>query len=414
MHCDAAVAVGQSGKPIRSAAAFGFSPSDLLSAYGLPRPRPARQRPDDRDRRRLRRPERRGRPRRLPRPFGLPACTTRQRLLPQGRPERRHAATRGANAGWAQEIALDLDMVSAICPNCKILLVEASSPTRSPTWRAAVDTRRQRWAPRRSPTATAAASSAARPTYEQSLQPPRRRRHGVSSGDAGYGVEYPAASPYVTAVGGTTLQPRRQRRAAGPRPPGAAPAAAARPTSPSRRGRPTPAASRRTRRRRVGGRRPDTGVAVYDSYGVPGPAGCVFGGTSVAAPIVAGVYALAGNGALRRLRRLPATSHRDLALRRDLGQQRHLPLALPVHRGAGFDGPTGLGTPNGSSATGTTPAPSTITPIVKAALPSVKISRRTVKVSRGGTLRVRISCPFGAACGGSPSCCAPRCAAAAA
>ena len=32
-----------------------------------------------------------------------------------------------ANGGWAQEISLDLDMASAICPNCNILLVEASS-----------------------------------------------------------------------------------------------------------------------------------------------------------------------------------------------------------------------------------------------------------------------------------------------
>lgn len=32
-----------------------------------------------------------------------------------------------ADAGWAGEISLDLDMVSAICPNCHILLVEADS-----------------------------------------------------------------------------------------------------------------------------------------------------------------------------------------------------------------------------------------------------------------------------------------------
>ena len=75
-------------------------------------------------------------------------------------------------------------------------------------------------------------------------------------------------------------------------------------------------------------------------------------------------------------------------------------LAYLCTAGLGFDGPTGVGTPNGASATGTTPAQSTTTPIVKATLPSVKISRRTVKVSRGGTLKVRISCPFGAACKG--------------
>ena len=38
------------------------------------------------------------------------------------------------DAGWATEISLDLDMVSAACPDCKILLVEANSSRRSPTW----------------------------------------------------------------------------------------------------------------------------------------------------------------------------------------------------------------------------------------------------------------------------------------
>ncbi|HVA33027.1 MAG TPA: S8 family serine peptidase [Candidatus Baltobacteraceae bacterium] len=37
----------------------------------------------------------------------------------------------GANAGWQGETALDLDMVSAACPNCNILLVEAYSAANS-------------------------------------------------------------------------------------------------------------------------------------------------------------------------------------------------------------------------------------------------------------------------------------------
>ena len=32
-----------------------------------------------------------------------------------------------ANGGWAQEMSLDLDMASAICPQCDVLLVEAGS-----------------------------------------------------------------------------------------------------------------------------------------------------------------------------------------------------------------------------------------------------------------------------------------------
>ena len=34
-----------------------------------------------------------------------------------------------SNASWAEEISLDLDMVSAICPNCHILLMAAKTPS---------------------------------------------------------------------------------------------------------------------------------------------------------------------------------------------------------------------------------------------------------------------------------------------
>src|SRR5215472_12198618 len=62
--------------------------------------------------------------------FGLPACTTGNGCF-------RKAAQDGsthfprANGGWAQEISLDLDMVSAICPNCRIILVQANSASHS-------------------------------------------------------------------------------------------------------------------------------------------------------------------------------------------------------------------------------------------------------------------------------------------
>ena len=36
-------------------------------------------------------------------------------------------ATAPADVGWSVEISLDLQMVSAICPKCNILLVEATS-----------------------------------------------------------------------------------------------------------------------------------------------------------------------------------------------------------------------------------------------------------------------------------------------
>ena len=58
--------------------------------------------------------------------FGLPACTTANGCF---RKVDQNGGTRypKKNGGWAQEISLDLDMVSAICPNCHILLVESNT-----------------------------------------------------------------------------------------------------------------------------------------------------------------------------------------------------------------------------------------------------------------------------------------------
>jgi hypothetical protein len=45
---------------------------------------------------------------------------------PTDRLIRRHSYP-ATNAGWAEEISLDVEMASAICPQCKILLVEAAT-----------------------------------------------------------------------------------------------------------------------------------------------------------------------------------------------------------------------------------------------------------------------------------------------
>ena len=58
--------------------------------------------------------------------FGLPACTTANGCFRKV-DQRGGTAYPAPNGGWAQEISLDLDMVSAICPNCHILLVESDT-----------------------------------------------------------------------------------------------------------------------------------------------------------------------------------------------------------------------------------------------------------------------------------------------
>jgi subtilase family serine protease len=92
---------------------------------------------------------------------------------------------------------------------------------------------------------------------------------------------------------------------------------------------------------------PNTGVAVYDSTSYQGARGWMqFGGTSVAAPVVASVYALAGNGAAPSYPYGHASSLFDVTS----GANGSCSVAYLCHGAAGFDGPTGLGTPNGTGA----------------------------------------------------------------
>src|SRR5579859_4262240 len=63
--------------------------------------------------------------------YGLPACTTANGCF---RKVDEHGGTRYPKPApksddWTGEEALDIDMVSAVCPQCQILLLEASSPT---------------------------------------------------------------------------------------------------------------------------------------------------------------------------------------------------------------------------------------------------------------------------------------------
>src|SRR5208283_3512516 len=61
--------------------------------------------------------------------YGLPACTTANGCFKKVNQTGETSHYPAAEAGWAVEISLDIDMVSAACPNCHILLVEATEPT---------------------------------------------------------------------------------------------------------------------------------------------------------------------------------------------------------------------------------------------------------------------------------------------
>ena len=100
---------------------------------------------------------------------------------------------------------------------------------------------------------------------------------------------------------------------------------------------------------------PNTGVGVYDTYG--GNGWFVFGGTSVASPIV-GVDVRAGatRGHDEPARELPVRARPSASQRRDGREQRQLRRSYLCTAVVGYDGPTGLGTPNGVAAFTSAPA----------------------------------------------------------
>jgi len=93
---------------------------------------------------------------------------------------------------------------------------------------------------------------------------------------------------------------------------------------------------------------PNTGVAVYDTYQSNGWQ--VYGGTSASAPIVAATYALAGTPLSGTYPASYPYAHPSALYDVTSGSNGTCsPLYLCTAR-AGYDGPTGLGTPNGITA----------------------------------------------------------------
>jgi subtilase family serine protease len=131
--------------------------------------------------------------------YGLPACTTANGCFKKVNQTGGTSYPR-TNGGWAQEISLDLDMVSVVCPNCHIILVEASSSSFANLGAAENEAASLKPSSISNSYGGSDTTDASEPYYNHP---------GIaitaSSGDGGYGVEFPASSFYVTAVGGTSL-----------------------------------------------------------------------------------------------------------------------------------------------------------------------------------------------------------------
>ncbi|MGI8587412.1 MAG: S53 family peptidase [Chloroflexia bacterium] len=273
--------------------------------------------------------------------YGLPACTTANGCFRKVDQNGGTTYPRG-NSGWGQEISLDLDMVSAICPNCHILLVEAktSSLTNLGT---AVNTAARLGANAIS-NSYGGGESSSDTSYDNTYFNHPGIAITVSSGDNGYGVQYPAASQYVTAVGGTSLIRNGSSRGWGETVWNGAGSGCST-YDPKPNWQHDSGCSRRTVADVAAVADPNTGVAVYDTYSSSG--WLVFGGTSVASPIIGSVYALAGNSS-SVVYGSYSYSHTGSLFDVTSGSNGSCGGSYLCTGKTGYDGPTGNGTPNGT------------------------------------------------------------------
>jgi len=280
--------------------------------------------------------------------FGLPPCTTANGCF-------RRVDQNGGNthppvdADWALEISLDLDAASALCPNCRIVLVEANS-----NWLSDLTTAQAQ-------AVTQGANQISDSwTFPDSGVPPATLFSfpGVAtvaaSGDKGYvgtsASNYPAALASVTAAGGTSLtaasDPASLRGWSEAAWSGAGSGCnlnIAKPlwqTDSSCAGRSYVDISADAD--------PATGISIYD-----GSAGgwLVIGGTSLASPLVAAYYAITGASAAS-----PSWAYANRSLLNDpFGGSNGscaAPIAYICDAGAGYDGPTGAGSISGAVTAG--------------------------------------------------------------
>jgi len=297
--------------------------------------------------------------------FGLPACTAANGCFRKLNQQGRTSPLPGTQGEWATEISLDVEMAHAVCENCKLLLVEASSSSYAALG-AAVDTAVKAGATEVS-NSYGGAEEGADASYDAAYDHPGVAIT-VSTGDCGYldracwepgAPNFPADSPDVVAVGGTALSEAGGEWAstawedAGSACSGvfSAPSWQSSLSSYAAAG--------------CGGERasadvsadadPYTGVDVYDSTpaGNGDPTGWVIlGGTSESSPIVAAEFGLAGGA---RGVQFPAQT-----LYSNAGDAQALSDVTSGHNGAcattickaasGYDGPTGLGSPLGLEA----------------------------------------------------------------
>ncbi|MBV9416839.1 MAG: PKD domain-containing protein [Solirubrobacterales bacterium] len=281
--------------------------------------------------------------------YGLSACTSANGCF-QKVGQAGTSSLPAPNASWDQEVALDLDAVSAICPNCHILLVEANSSgftdLQAAMWTAAKLGAKQ--------------ISASWGGVSNGVPSVLRTFSGVATvaatGDYGYlGTgqdQYPAALPGVTAAGGTSLAPATTTSARGfgeaawswDGVTGGGSGCDLQFSRPSYQ--PASGCAGRAYADLSADADPNTGIAVYNSG-----SWSVAGGTSLSTPLIAAYYAVTGVSAAT-----PQWGYGASGSLNDLvsGSSGNCAAAISYicNAGPGYDGPTGVGSISGSVVAG--------------------------------------------------------------
>ncbi|HLJ68982.1 MAG TPA: S53 family peptidase [Chloroflexota bacterium] len=339
-HCDASMSVDNSGRPFLSPNPVGFKPADFRSAYNLPWKTAGKGQTigiidaygyaNSETDLGIYRKE-----------FRIPACTTSNGCF---RKTDQNGGTNYPpdNSEWDVEQALDTEMVSAVCPNCHILLVEANDNS----WTNLMAAEQEAI----TLGATVISNSWSGTEFSDQLTYDSIfAQAGIpivaSSGDVGYSgtVEWPASSQYVTAAGGTQLSklPHKQwSETAWQWTESGCSQLEAKPVWQTDQGCKT---------RTVADVAADAYHAAVYSSSFPQAGWQPLDGTSVAAPIIAGAYALAGNGSSVQYGSYPyahASSLHDITT----GSTGTCQPPYLCNGEVGYDAPTGMGTPNGTGA----------------------------------------------------------------
>lgn len=275
--------------------------------------------------------------------YGLPPCTTANGCFRKVNQNGASSNYPAFNLGWAQETALDLDMASAMCPDCRILLVQANNSSLA-NLATAVNTAAALGA---SAISNSYGGSETGSTSYESAYNHAGIAITVSTGDSGFGVAFPATSNHVVAVGGTSLtragNARGWNESAWAGAGSGCSAVYPKPSWQTDTGCP-----RRSIADVSAVADPATGVAVYGPTSRNRAGWQVYGGTSASAPIIAAIYASQGAAGSS----YPAQDlySRTAYLFDIIAGSNGTCGTYLCNAVTGYDGPTGLGTPNGLTA----------------------------------------------------------------